>query len=308
MRSPCLILIPISLILIGILYWLDRTTINEPYANLGNDLHTRGQTATIDYLESSDNVTLLDTINIAAYDPYILANDKTIYTKEKNTFEVLDGDYTINDIATDIMNETDSGIDWSHVYVDDSSSKVLGVIPTPNTSINNFYGRNNVLSSHFKEDICEKYSGDSSKINKKCQELSTENCKLLDCCVLLNGTKCIAGNINGPTFLTDNGLSIDQNYFYYKETCYGNCEKADSYAKACGEYTPNSTGISKECMIQMFNNYGCSNPSPDALINDNMVKEYRKTTKQYVDNYIKTAVDVIYDTNTDESLALCNGS
>jgi hypothetical protein len=114
--------------------------------------------------------------------------------------------------------------------------------------------------------------------------------------------------LSGPVFLTENGKEVDVNYYYYKDKCYGNCASADTYAAACGGYTANSTGISKECMIQTFNNYGCPNPNPDALINDNMVNAYSKTSKQYVDNYIKKAVDVLSNTYTDESNALCNGS
>ena len=138
--------------------------------------------------------------------------------------------------------------------------------------------------------------------------MSAENCKLTDCCILLNGTKCIAGNTSGPIFLTEDGVEVDQRYFFFKETCYGDCDTADSYATACGKYTPESTGISKECMIKIFNNYGCPNPNPDDLINDRMVKNYKKTSMRYVNDYIKTAVDVIYEVNSDASMDLCNGT
>ena len=130
---------------------------------------------------------------------------------------------------------------------------------------------------------------------------------MTDCCVLLNGTKCVAGNINGPTYLTENGKEIDQLYFYYKDICYGNCESSDAYAAACGNYSKNSTGISKECMIKMFNNYGCTNPNPNSLINDQMVKDYSQTTMEYVDNYIKKAIDTMASNYNTESALLCDG-
>jgi hypothetical protein len=319
MRSPCLILGLINIILLGILYWLHRSVketynisepynIRETYTNLGDNQHMRAQTATIDYLESSKNLSLSDTIQLMNYDPSILANDKTIYVKEKNTLARQEGDYTLNDIATDIMNESNAQIDWPNAYIDDSSSPILAVLSNENSSIDDVYGKKGVLSSDFKKDICKKYLSNNKKKHEYCQKLSAENCKLMDCCILLNGTKCIAGSMSGPVFLTEGGLTVDQNYFYFKDKCYGNCESADSFATACGNYTSNSTGVSKECMIKMFNNYGCPNPSPNALINDLMVSDYSKTTKQYVDNYIKTAVDVLNSTDTAESNALCNGT
>ena len=309
MRSPCFILSSISLILIGILYWLHRTTIVEPYTNLEDDNHMRGQTATVKYLESINNPSVVDMVNIAAYDDSVFENDKTIFKKEKHTFDTLEGDYTINDIATDIMNNIKDEIDWNNVFVDDTSKSLLNVIPTPaQKSIKDMYGRKGILNSEFKEDICKKYVGDPKKKSEKCQELSAENCKLTDCCILLNGTKCIAGNTSGPIFLTEDGVEVDQRYFFFKETCYGDCDTADSYAEACGKYTPESTGISKECMIKIFNNYGCPNPNPDDLINDRMVKNYKKTSMRYVNDYIKTAVDVIYEVNSDASMDLCNGT
>jgi hypothetical protein len=230
MRSPCLILGLINIILLGILYWLHRSVketynisepynIRETYTNLGDNQHMRAQTATIDYLESSKNLSLSDTIQLMNYDPSILANDKTIYVKEKNTLARQEGDYTLNDIATDIMNESNAQIDWPNAYIDDSSSPILAVLSNENSSIDDVYGKKGVLSSDFKKDICKKYLSNNKKKHEYCQKLSAENCKLMDCCILLNGTKCIAGSMSGPVFLTEGGLTVDQNYFYFKDKC-----------------------------------------------------------------------------------------
>jgi hypothetical protein len=306
MPNICLILSIINVILLGILYWLHRSTTYETYTNIGDDEHMREQKSTVEYLELNEFPKLIDKIKIKAYDPSVFKNDKTIYNDQKNTFDPVQGDYELNDIAADIMNKNNNKIDWRHVYVNDSS-EVFAVIPNPSTSIDKLYGRKGVLNSDFKEDICAKYQGDFNTINKKCNKLSATNCKLMDCCVLLNGKKCVAGDVNGPTFLTENGKSVDQLYFYYKDKCYGHCETADTYADACGDYTKYSTGISKKCMIQMFNNYGCPNPNPDSLINDVMVKDYSQTTMEYVEKYIKTATDVMAKNYNKESDALCTG-
>ena len=306
MPIVCLILIIINLILLGILYWLHRTTIYETYTNIGDDEHMRNQKSTIEYLKLQEKKSLIDRIQINAYDPKVFEKDKTIYNYQKNIGDQVEGDYKIDDIATDIMNKSTDEINWPRVYVDDSS-KLFAVIPNPSISIEDLYGNKGILNSDFKEDICTKYLGNSNNINKKCNQLSATNCKMTDCCVLLNGTKCVAGNINGPTYLTENGKEIDQLYFYYKDICYGNCESSDAYAAACGNYSKNSTGISKECMIKMFNNYGCTNPNPNSLINDQMVKDYSQTTMEYVDNYIKKAIDTMASNYNTESALLCDG-
>jgi hypothetical protein len=307
MQNKYLLLIIMNVILIGIFCLLYRTPIVETYTNIGDDEHMREQKSTVEYLESKESPTLIDEIKIKAYDPSVFFGDKTIYNDQKNTFDPVEGDYELNEIATDIMNENNNKIDWRHVYVNDSS-KVFAVIPNPSTSIDDLYGHKGLLNSDFKEDICTKYIGDLKTINKKCKQLSATNCKIPDCCVLLNGTKCVSGNINGPTFLTENGKSVDQLYFYHKDKCYGNCETSDTYADACGNYSKDSTGISKECMIQMFNNYGCPNPKPDSLINDQMVKDYKNTTMEYVGKYIKTAMDIMTKNYNNESDALCTGN
>jgi hypothetical protein len=309
MPTLCLILSIINIILLGIIYWLYRSTYyckREAYRSVADDEHMRQQASTIEYLENTvAPITLLDSIKMANYDFSVFENDKTIYSNQKNSAELLDGDYSLNDVTTDIMNNN-SAIDWQNVYVDDTD-KILTVVTNPSTSIKELYGRKGVLNSNFKTDICS--IPGNSNLDKKCQELSAENCNLTDCCVLLNGTKCVAGNYNGPLFLTENGVKVDQKYYYYKDICYGDCESAETYVTACGKYTKDSTNISKACMIQIFNNYGCPNPNPVELINDDMVKEYSETSLEYVDQYIRTATEVIAETydNDNASTILCNG-
>jgi hypothetical protein len=309
MPKICLILSIIIVILLGILYWLNITAkvANvEPYNNIGDNEHMREQRRSVEYLESKYQPTLIDKIQIDAYDPFVFADDKTIYNDQKNTSDPVEGDYELNDVVTDIINENNERIDWKNVYVN-QNSKMFTVIQNPTTSIAKLFGRKGILDSDFKEDICTKYAGDYDTIDKKCNKLSSKNCKIPDCCVLLNGTKCVAGNIDGPIFLTENGKDIDQLYYLHKDQCFGNCQTANSYAAACDDYSKDSTGISKECMLQMFKNYGCPNPNPYSLINDIMVKNYSKTTKEYVEKYIHTAMENMAANYDDESKALCEG-
>ena len=59
------------------------------------------------------------------------------------------------------------------------------------------------------ESICSVYSSKPAELNSKCGSLTETNCKATSCCVWLNGETCVAGNAQGPTFLTKNGKNID---------------------------------------------------------------------------------------------------
>jgi len=70
--------------------------------------------------------------------------------------------------------------------------------------------------------FCKTEEGSQSSLNTKCQQLTNKNCNLTSCCVLLNGEKCVAGGISGPTFNTDkNGKSKPFDYYYWQNQCFG---------------------------------------------------------------------------------------
>tara|TARA_Y100001935_G_C17311202_1_gene516412 strand:- start:1226 stop:1732 length:507 start_codon:yes stop_codon:yes gene_type:complete len=67
--------------------------------------------------------------------------------------------------------------------------------------------------------------------DKKCRDLlSKKNCTLTDCCVLLDGDKCVGGSSAGPTYLTLEGKNIEFDYYNFKDksgsvSCKGKCPK-----------------------------------------------------------------------------------
>ena len=85
------------------------------------------------------------------------------------------------------------------------------------------------LNTNLAKDFCKsfQYSDSCLDLNNKCENLTSANCKLTDCCVLVNGNKCVAGNSQGPTFLTNqDGSKINMDYYYYQGKCIGNnCPK-----------------------------------------------------------------------------------
>jgi hypothetical protein len=73
------------------------------------------------------------------------------------------------------------------------------------------------------ENFCESYLGDSSNLEKACNQLSEGNCMDVKCCVYGNG-KCVAGDISGPTYKTDkDGKLITMDSYYYLGKCRGRC-------------------------------------------------------------------------------------
>jgi hypothetical protein len=72
----------------------------------------------------------------------------------------------------------------------------------------------NQLSSS-SQNFCESYLGDSTKLEESCNQLTKTHCGEVKCCVYGNG-KCVAGDLNGPTYKTDkDGKLITMDSYYY---------------------------------------------------------------------------------------------
>ena len=78
-----------------------------------------------------------------------------------------------------------------------------------------------------KGSFCSSTPNDKSELERKCGKLTKANCKNIDCCVLLNGAKCVTGDEHGPTFASDHKSDKPgDDYWYYKKDCYGaSCPK-----------------------------------------------------------------------------------
>jgi hypothetical protein len=292
------------------------------YASPGDIAQMRSRQSSASYLATKENPSLVDTINITTYNPTVFSSDRLINIGDPNTTglnrSILNGaNFNLNDVATDILNDNHGDIKWDKVIIDtvNTSGNTINVVKSPipkSRIIDDACSSKGFLNSSFKEDICTVYAGDYNALNEKCQELSPENCSIPSCCVLINGNTCSAGNVGGPTYLTRNGESVDYTYYYYKKKCYGTgCDMAKQYEAACNKYGENTTGVSKQCMIKMFNIHGCPNSAPNDLINSSMVQSYSLSSKKYVNDYIKNAVSTlkfnIAQTDDPESKRLCFG-
>jgi len=77
------------------------------------------------------------------------------------------------------------------------------------------------------ESFCDSYLGNSAELEMACNQLTETNCAEAGCCVFTKtGSKCVAGDVHGPTYKTDkSGNLITLDSYYYLGKCYGNCSK-----------------------------------------------------------------------------------
>jgi hypothetical protein len=161
------------------------------------------------------------------------------------------------------------------IIAGEGSISPAGLTVAPTIIDNSFFSGNK-----FSDPFCATYSG--TKLSEQCAALTEDSCNLTDCCVYVNGTKCMAGNARGPT--SNSGLdNPDTDYYLYKYQCYGNCTNtpptsilgsgkavADALAASartiantpsgstdpCG--TDNqSTIITQECLNKLWKGQGC---------------------------------------------------
>ena len=200
---------------------------------------------------------------------------------------------------------------WRDFYGDgemEINNDIYTEVPDTTNIINDTCSTKGFLYSDYKDDFCDKYNTRPEIINKMCKKMSISNCKIPSCCVLLDGKKCVAGNTNGPLYLTEDGKDVDYVFYTNKNKCYGNCNISDDELNECNKYKHNSIDISKKCMVQMFNRFGCSNPSPDYFINDKLVKEMSLSSKSYVENSIKEEVSKIVEKRYNlDNIIKCKG-
>ena len=79
--------------------------------------------------------------------------------------------------------------------------------------------------------FCEFNKNSVEKIEEQCSKLDKNVCASTGCCVLLGGSKCVAGNKKGPALKSNYGDTFIRNKdkYYHKGKCYGNCTGSDKY-------------------------------------------------------------------------------
>jgi hypothetical protein len=134
--------------------------------------------------------------------------------------------------------------------------------------------------SKFGDGFCKLNSGNTVELNQKCNQLTAESCNQTDCCIYINGKKCVAGDANGPTFTTDsNGKDIDYAYYSYKNLCYGSCGKGiANAANPCSAYADTEPGLSIQCIRRLWAETKCPNTRYITADVVDSLKDYSKAS------------------------------
>jgi len=71
--------------------------------------------------------------------------------------------------------------------------------------------------------FCEQNKHNPFELEKQCNSFDSKICASTNCCVLLGGDSCTAGNENGPLHKEQYNKIKNRDYYYYQGKCYGNC-------------------------------------------------------------------------------------
>jgi hypothetical protein len=154
-----------------------------------------------------------------------------------------------------------------------------GVLDTTGSDL--YPSKSFLTGNKFSDGFCKSYTN-PVELNQKCGALTPESCNQTDCCVVLNGSKCVAGNARGPTFQVDeSGKDIDYAYYSYKNECFGSCGKGlANAANPCAVYAANDANVSEACIKRLWSQSGCKNPAYITPAIVTSLKDYSKTAIQ----------------------------
>ena len=73
--------------------------------------------------------------------------------------------------------------------------------------------------------FCAANKNNTIEIETQCGKIGKDACASTSCCVLLGGTKCVAGDDSGPMMKANySDVSVlNRDYYYYQGKCYGHC-------------------------------------------------------------------------------------
>jgi len=206
----------------------------------------------------------------------------------KATTSLSDGFDKINEYIDREIKDIDNQISGTGTGTGTSISGSIDSTTAVDTTGSDYYpSKSFFIGSRFSDGFC-KNNTNPVELNNACSSLTAENCNLTDCCVLLQGNKCVAGNALGPTNIVDErGNDIDYAYYSYKNQCYGSCGKGlANAANPCSEYEITDTGLSERCIKRLWSQAGCPN---GAYITNDITNELKNNSKAAIQMKFKNA-------------------
>ena len=79
--------------------------------------------------------------------------------------------------------------------------------------------------------FCNAYANDKDALEQRCNAIDPDTCASTQCCVLLGGAKCVAGNAGGPQYKSNYSdvKVLNKDFYYYQGKCYGNCDEDSNW-------------------------------------------------------------------------------
>jgi hypothetical protein len=71
---------------------------------------------------------------------------------------------------------------------------------------------------NFGSAFCPINQENPTQLINQCSLLTADSCNATDCCIWINGTKCVAGDASGPM-----EMNLDAKYYSHKYQCHGGC-------------------------------------------------------------------------------------
>ena len=143
---------------------------------------------------------------------------KDAFAKENIPYQAPDTTELLQDLIdltqTEVARSTQRANEMAIAAAEENATPAVNTV-SPIVIDNSFF-----IGNSFSDVFCNKYTG--AQLENKCADLTEDNCNITDCCVFVNGVKCMAGSATGPK---DTGsFKTDTDYYLYKYQCHGNCD------------------------------------------------------------------------------------
>jgi len=180
----------------------------------------------------------------------------TTETSTKTNYDSNNYNIQYHDTEEDLKKQLDNDLNNNKITVKDSSGNIIQIPWSPTEGNPTYYepgstrfGPSNYVPSYEDSVFYSRLTGLSyakpvyntasqlggfcsanslmpELIEQKCNSLDLNTCASTGCCVLLGGSKCVAGDNNGPKYKSNYGDTSVKNkdFYYFHGQCFGNCQ------------------------------------------------------------------------------------
>ena len=182
---------------------------------------------------SQTGITLIPTVNIINKSPDVTSPTANTNDASYNALiKYNSNNFNINYHEDLSFNDQLSGLLLNPIYYEPGTFKYGGSTYVPSYEDSVYLSKTTYQSTVSPVDkpnklinICREYQYYPTRLENACNNIDKGSCKKSNCCILLGGEKCVAGNEFGPLYKNNYSdfLVKNRDYYYYNNRCYGNC-------------------------------------------------------------------------------------